>query len=408
MTNNLPSVVILTQQRDQFVWLQGGLEGTAEVVMSQQTDLNDVLKLIDMATASILFVPVRRESWVEDVRIIEGLMAARPTLACVAMSDVLDQDRVLGAMRAGAKDFVTFTSRPSELAGLVRRLGERVPEVIKDPMREGTLVVLASERPVLQSAFNAMHLAAALQKQHPEARVLLVDVGQPFAEAQQLFGLEGQFSFMDTLRNLRRLDQNLVDTAFPRHKTGVRVLSAPTEGIMELLEVTTSEMFLLVGVLRSLFTHVVVNTCGLPTVDMTELLIGNANNLIFSVDQSITSCRAGLDFQSRLQQIGVPVNNPIVLVDHYQPKISPDSKAIARSFGSDQSIELPAAAELRLRAMNLGQLMFELAPQDALSKKYRELAAMVQAAPESRARAGAGAAKPASFLNKLKSSLTGV
>jgi len=408
MTNSLPSVVILTQQRDQFEWLQGGLEGTAEVVMSQQTDLNDVLKLIDMATASILFVPVRRESWIEDVRFIEGLMAARPTLACVALSDVLDQDRVLGAMRAGAKDFVTFTSRPSELAGLVRRLGERVPEVIKDPMREGTLVVLASERPVLQSAFNAMHLAAALQKQHPEARVLLVDVGQPFAEAQQLFGLEGQFSFMDTLRNLRRLDQNLVDTAFPRHKTGVRVLSAPTEGIMELLEVTTSEMFLLVGVLRSLFTHVVVNTCGLPTVDMTELLIGNANNLIFSVDQSITSCRAGLDFQSRLQQIGVPVNNPIVLVDHYQPKISPDSKAIARSFGSEQSIELPAAAELRLRAMNLGQLMFELAPQDALSKKYRELADMVQTPPESKARAAAGAAKPASFLDKLKSSLTGV
>lgn len=405
MNNTLPSVVIVTQERDQFDWLQAALEGTADVVMSQQRDLNDVMQLINMATASIIVVPVRRDGWIEDVQFIEGLVAASPTLACVAVSDALDQERLLGAMRAGAKDFVTFTTRPSELAGLVRRLGERIPEVIENPMRQGTMVVLASERPVLQSAFHALHVAASLQTQNPEARVLLVDIGQPFAEAQLLFGLEGQFSFMDTLRNLRRLDQTLVDTAFSRHKSGVRVLSAPREG-MDMDEVTTSEMFLLVGTLRSLFTHVVVNICGLPTVDMTELLIGNANHIIFVVDQSITSCRSGLDFQSTLKQLGVPIADSILLVDHYLPKISPDSKAIARSFAIERNVELPAAAELRLRAMNIGQLVFELSPQDLLAKKYRELADMIHMPAIAKARA-AQAAKPNGFLDKLKSSLKG-
>lgn len=405
MNNSLPSVVIVTQERDQFDWLQAALEGTADVVMSQQRDLNDVMQLINMATASIIFVPVRRDGWVEDVQFIEGLVAASPTLACVAVSDSLDQERLLGAMRAGAKDFVTFTTRPSELAGLVRRLGERIPEVIENPMRQGTMVVLASERPVLQSAFHALHVAASLQTQNPEARVLLVDIGLPFAEAQLLFGLEGQFSFMDTLRNLRRLDQTLVDTAFSRHKSGVRVLSAPREG-MDMDEVTTSEMFLLVGTLRSLFTHVVVNICGLPTIDMTELLIGNANHIIFVVDQSITSCRSGLDFQSTLKQLGVPIADSILLVDHYLPKISPDSKAIARSFAIERNVELPAAAELRLRAMNIGQLVFELSPQDPLAKKYRELADMIHMPAIAKARA-AQVAKPHGFLDKLKSSLKG-
>lgn len=405
MNTSLPSVVIVTQDRDQFSWLQSALESNADVVMSQQRDLNDVLQLINMATASIIFVPVRRDAWIEDVQFIEGLVAASPTLACVAVSETLDQERLLGAMRAGAKDFVTFTTRPSELAGLVRRLGERVPEVIENPMRQGTMVVMASERPVLQSAFHALHLAASLQTQNPEARVLLVDVGQPFAEAQLLFGLEGQFSFMDTLRNLRRLDQTLVDTAFPRHKSGVRVLSAPREGI-DMDEVTTSEMFLLVGTLRSLFTHVVVNICGLPTVDMTELLIGNANHVIFVVDQSITSCRAGLDFQSNLKQLGVPIADALLLIDHYLPKISPDAKAIARSFAIERHVELPATAEVRLRAMNIGQLIFELAPQEPLAKKYRELADMIHVPAIAKARAKQ-AGSSGGFLDKLKSSLKG-
>lgn len=407
MANNEQSVVLISQQREHFEWLQSSLEGTANVVLCQQSELNDVLQLINLASASIIFVPVGRDSWIHDVQAIEGLMAARPNLACVAISDSLDQDRLLGAMRAGVKDFVTFAARPSELAGLVRRLAERVPvDFDANPMSQGTLVTLASERPVLQSAFHALHLAVSLKKLHPEGKVLLLDLGQPFSEAQQLFGLEGQFSFLDTLRNLRRLDQNLVDTAFPRHKSGVSVLSVPHEGI-NLAEITTSEMFLLVGTLRSLFTHVVVNICGLPTVDMTELLIGNANHVVFVVDQSITSCRAALDFVARLKEIGVPIAAPMVLVDHYQPKISPDSKAIARSFAINDCIELPAVPDLRLRAMNIGQLMFELAPQDLLCKRYREWADLIEHPKGHKAAKAVEVAAPAGLMAKLKSTLTG-
>lgn len=401
MTSSEQTVVLISQDRAQLEWLQTSLEGTASVVPCQQSDLNDVLQLINMAAASIVFAPIQRDSWLQDVQFIEGLMAARPTLACIALSDMLDQDRLLGAMRAGARDFLTFSARPSEVAGLVRRLSERTPAVIDSPMMQGQLVVLASERPVLQSAFHALHLAAALQAQLSDARVLLLDLGQPYAEAQQLFGLEGQFSFMDTLRNLRRLDQNLVETAFPRHRSGVRVLSSPLEGI-PLAEVTTSEMFLLVGTLRSLFTHVLVNICGLPTLDMTELLIGNANQVVFPVDQSITSCRAGLDFLSRLKEMGVPIADPMVLVDHYQPRISPDSQAITRSFGMDRHVDLPAVPDLRLRAMNIGQLLFELAPQDALSKAYREWATLVVPA------AGATASAEQGAMTRIRRFLQGV
>lgn len=369
------SVVLVSAVREESEWLQTALEGTANVVQCQQTDLNDVLQLISLAAASIVFVPIRRESWMNDIQFIEGLVAARPTLACIAVSDLQDQERLLGAMRAGARDFVTFASRGSELSGLVRRLAERAPAIMESPMQQGTMVVLASERPVLQSAFHGLHLAAGIARQVEGAKVLLLDLGQPYSEAQLMYGLEGQFSFQDTLRNLRRLDRNLVETAFPRHASGVSVLSTPQEGL-DFGDITTSEMYLLVGTLRSLFTHVVVNICGLPTLSVTELLIGNANQVVFVVDQSITSCRAGLAFHARLREIGCPVTDPMLLIDHYQARIAPDSAAVARSFGFRQCIELPAEAELRLRAMNIGQLLFELAPNDVLTKRYSEWASV--------------------------------
>lgn len=398
LQEKLPSVVMVTRDREQLNWLTEALDGTAEVVLSQQTELNDVLQLVNMATASIVFIPLTKHTWLEDIRFIEGLVAASPTLACVAVADTIEQDQVLGALRAGAKDFITFAARASEIGGLVRRLAERVPDVIESPMRQGSLVVLASERPVIQAGIHGLHVAASIKKSSPDARVLLVDLGVPLAEAQNIFGLEGQFSFMDALRNLRRLDQILVESAFPLHKSGVRVLSSAPDGL-PIGDISTSEMFLLVGTLRSLFTHVVFNTCGLPTVDMTELLIGNANHVIFCVDQSITSCRSGLDFRAHLKQLSVPIADTIVLVDHYLPKISPDSNAIARSFETTRFIELPASPELRMRAINIGQLIFELAPQDVLAKRYRELAALIDdpAVMKAATKPGAGSA-----LGKLK------
>lgn len=379
MTDSLQTVVLISSLREDHDWLQSSLEGTADVVLCQQRDLDDVLRLLNLAAASIVFVPIRRDQWMDDIQFIEGLMAARPTLACIGVSDAIDQDRLLGAMRAGARDFVTFTTRPSELNGLVRRLIERAPAVIESPMLQGTMVVLASDRPVVQSAFHGLHLASTVATNVAGAKVLLLDLGLPFAEAQSLYGLEGQFNFPDTLRNLRRLDANLVDTAFPRHKSGVSVLSAPLDG-MDLNEFTTSEMFLLVGTLRSLFTHVIVNICGLPAVPVTELLIGNANHVAFVADQSITSCRATLSFFSQLKELGVPITNPMVVIDHYMPKVAPDSKTIARSFGIDSFIELPLEAEQRLRAMNIGQLIFETAPASPLALAYQQWASLVDKA----------------------------
>lgn len=370
------SVVLVSKHRDLAMWLSDSLEGTATVVPCQQTDLNDVLQLLSMSNASILFMPIERDRWQEDVRLVESIMAARPTLAVVVLSDSQDQDRVLASMRAGAKDFLTYGARASDLSGLVRRLAERTPAVVSSPVQQGLMVTMASERPVTDAAFHIVHVAAAIKAAQRDAHVLVIDLGQPYGEAQQIFGLEGQFSFMDALRNLRRLDSSLVETAFPRHKSGVKVLSATADGV-PLMEVTTSEVYLLMGALRSLFTHVLVNVTGLPLLDFTELLIGNANHVLFPIDQSISSCRAGLDLMTRLRELGVPISEPMLLVDHYHPRVSPDLKAISRSFSLDRYLELPSSMELRLRCMNLGQLTYELGPNDPLSKHYRSLAQMI-------------------------------
>src|SRR5690606_3728229 len=132
-------------------------------------------------------------------------------LVVVGVGDGFDTQLVLAAMRAGARDFISYGLRASEVLGLVRRLTRRLPQL---PVRSelGQLWVLYGAQPDVDAAWVTAHLALAAQQQGDAT--LFVDLGLPQGESLDLLAVEAKFSFGDALRNLRRLDSNLIGTAF--------------------------------------------------------------------------------------------------------------------------------------------------------------------------------------------------
>ncbi|RVU09362.1 pilus assembly protein, partial [Methylobacterium oryzihabitans] len=145
--------------------------------------------------------------------LIDGVLEAKPMLAIVALGDGMDNQLVLHAMRAGARDFVAYGSRASEVAGLVRRLGKRMPAVASNPALGG-LTVLFGVQSSADGALLTTHLARVVQESGQQT--LLLDLGLPRGDSLALLGLEASFFFGDALRHLRRLDTALIDSAFTR------------------------------------------------------------------------------------------------------------------------------------------------------------------------------------------------
>lgn len=95
--------------------------------------------------------------------LIEGALEAKPMLAIVALGDGMDNQLVLNAMRAGARDFVAYGSRSSEVAGLVRRLSKRLPAVTPNTQLGG-LTVLYGVQGDGDGALLAGHMALVVQR----------------------------------------------------------------------------------------------------------------------------------------------------------------------------------------------------------------------------------------------------
>ncbi|MDF3932644.1 type 4b pilus Flp biogenesis protein TadZ [Pseudomonas citronellolis] len=371
--------VALTQHPGELEWLQSSLASNGQVISAGSGTLEELLALLDVTGAGVLFISLNKANLVVHSALVEGLVSARPMLSVVAIGDGLDNQLVLAAMRAGARDFITYGARASELSGLVRRLGGRLPSVPVSAARQGELLTLVSARPDADGAFVALHLAMALQTQ-AEHQVLLVDIGQPSGEALAILGMESAFSFADAMRNLRRLDQTLIDSAFTRHESGLRVLSLSDEpGVLERL--TTAELYLLLGNLRSAFSHVLINLTGVPEGELSSQLLQQANRILWLVDQSVPSCKKGLERLRRLRERSQALPRIELLVERYLPAVPPDEQALCRMFGLETFGVLPASAEARLRSKNLGRSLFEIAPRDPLSVKLRAMAEELGALP---------------------------
>ncbi|UXL38105.1 MULTISPECIES: pilus assembly protein [Pseudomonas] len=395
MSQNLSQTFLaLTRNNTDLEWLQGALAPLGQVVGAGSSSLDELLALVDVTFAGLIFVGLDRDKVVAQCALIEGALEAKPMLAIVALGDGMDNQLVLNAMRAGARDFVAYGSRSSEVAGLVRRLSKRLPAVA--PNAElGGLSVLFSAQCNADGALLASHLGLVVQKH--DQKTLFLDLGVPRGDGLALMGLESSFFFGDALRHLRRLDSTLIDSAFTKAAGGLRILAHSDND--EPLELTSAaELYMLLSALRQHFQHIVVNLTGQPDSEALRTFVSHCDTLLWYTDQSVLDCRRNLDVLSLWRAKGMKLEHAGLLVDRYLRGVAPDANALAKSFGFPVLATLPLSPELRINAKNQAATLFDLGPREALSLGLKKLGERLSRRSQLPGQVSSG---PAMWLNRL-------
>ncbi|WP_449430016.1 pilus assembly protein [Pseudomonas putida] len=359
----------ITRNEEDLHWLQGALAPLGQVIGASGGSLDELLALVDVTFSNLVFIGLDREQLVNQGALIEGVLEAKPMLAIVALGDGMDNQLVLHAMRAGARDFVAYGSRASEVAGLVRRLGKRLPTVVNNPSLGGLSVLYGAQRGA-DGALLTTHLARVVQESGQ--RTLLLDLGLPRGDSLALLGLEASFFFGDALRHLRRLDATLIDSAFARDSGGLRILTYAVNDD-PLKNTSAAELYMLLSALRQHFQHIVVNLTGQADSEALRTIISHCDKLILYTDQNILDCRRNLEVLEQWRDRGINLEHASLLVDRYLRHVAPDAEALAKRYGLALLAAMPYSPEVRLNAKNQGLSLFELAPREGLTQALRGL-----------------------------------
>jgi pilus assembly protein CpaE len=198
---------------------------------------------------------------------------------------------IVGAMRAGAREFI---ERPTTTTDLLEAF-VRLTAAQRKVNREGTsgkVFVVVNAKGGSGATTVAVNLALALQSAH--GNTALVDLA-PLGHTQLHMNLKPLFNVTDAIRNLHRLDSSLLESFMTRHNDGLQLLAGPNVPVA--VEPSTAEFARLFDMLMGQFRYVVVDAS--TRIDPTTRLVCSLSQTVLMV---VNADVASLWSAARVQQ----------------------------------------------------------------------------------------------------------
>lgn len=284
---------------------------------------------------------------------------------------------LLAAVRSGVRDFIDIDNTTAQMLEVFERVGslpasaKPVIAPVAEAKPSGRLVVLLGVRAGIGTSTLATHLGALLAGQDPASRehnqhigqLLLLDLGQPSADAALYLGMESHFSYGEALSNVDRLDRTFAATAFAHHSSGLSLLGNASGTLLKKHEPNA-----LLERLRSVFPTTLCDAGGLPIQLLPTSLLHNATDIWLVADQAIGSLVSLDQTMRELEQRGQRDARLKLIVNRFDANGGLSDVQIAQRFSLPLLATLPDRTRVLRSNAGLGHLLIESAPRDPYLK----------------------------------------
>jgi len=280
---NMPelSVVIVAADNEQRAVLQVLVDGTsvarvAHSCASFPIAANDpVLRRVQSANSDVVLVDIPSDNPSLALRAIELVHQEVRGPAVFAIGSLSQPQVIVGAMRAGAREFIERPTTTTDLLEAFVRITAAQRKAGKQESR-GKIFTVVNAKGGSGATTIAVNLALALQSAH--GGVALVDIA-PLGHAALHLNLKPVFVVADAIRNLHRLDSSLLDSFMTRHDSGLQLLAGPNQPVA--VEPSTAEFARLFDLLAGHFRYVVIDTS--TRLDAATRLVTNLSQSVLMV-----------------------------------------------------------------------------------------------------------------------------
>ncbi len=165
------------------------------------------------------------EKAAESAEVLHQTLAGKVASIAIAASE--DSELVLRAMRAGCGEFLTRPFDLAQFTAAIERLQARFAAPPESQANSGNVISFFGVKGGVGTTTLAVYLATFLARQHRK-KVLLVDHHHQLGHVCLYLGLkENPYYFDELLRNVDRLDPELLAGFLTRHPSGLDLLPSP-------------------------------------------------------------------------------------------------------------------------------------------------------------------------------------
>lgn len=218
------------------------------------------------------------EQAIETANYIQEMYSGRAAL--IACSSTGNHELLLRSMRAGCNDFIGGTFDHEAFATTLDRINQLWTTRANRNSIRGSVLTFFGSKGGVGTTTLAVHVATYLVQCHKK-RTLLIDNHPQLGHACVYLGIDGsRYNFHELVRNLSRLDSELLRGYIATHSSGLEILSSPD--ICANQKATDPEqMAQTLDFLRGEYDYVIVDCPA--TLDENSLAVIDASNQVYVI-----------------------------------------------------------------------------------------------------------------------------
>lgn len=260
--------------------------------------VQDLLHAVHDQDIRALFIQVTTESAERDMDIVVQLRRTHPEIDIYLILAKKDPDLLLQGLRLGVRDCIVPASGESSpfLQAVQRSLQRRDRATGCNGFVYGCYSLKGGQGVTTVS----VNLADQIQ-QLTGGRVLLLDLNLYLGDMRTLLSLSSEFSPFDLIRDLSRMDENLLFSSLFHHPCGFHVLPAAVE-ISDAEQVHREQVAGMLQLLKRYFTHIVLD---LPhdLSERTLAAIEETDRVVMLVEPGLVSVKSAQKVLTFFQEL---------------------------------------------------------------------------------------------------------
>jgi len=210
----------------------------------------------------------------------KNVCTAMPETAVFLVDKKKDSDILLEGLRMGVSDFILFPGNQKEMCQVVSKALGRT----EAGGRAGDITAVFSMKGGQGVTSIAINLADQINALTGD-KVLLLDLNLYMGDVSVFLDLPSAYTPFEMVKDLERMDKNLLFSSLTRHPRGFYILTAPDE-VSDAEQISSDDIARLLQVLRRYLDHIIIdmphnfNERNMAAIDA-------ADNLLLIVQQSM-------------------------------------------------------------------------------------------------------------------------
>lgn len=311
----------------------------------------------------------------EAAALADRYRVTRPRVGVVLVRPIVDQDVLATALRSGMREVVTPTDADGireavARAGVVAQALDAGTGRAGDPARTGSVLTVFATKGGVGKSVVAVNVATALADLG--RRTCLVDLDLADGDVAVLLRATPQHTLADLDGLGDELDATGVGALLAQHGPNLSVLAAPPRpGV----PVPAERIASVLGLLRTMFEHVVIDTSGnfddvgLAALDASDVLV-----LVGTLDvPSLKSLKLAV---ATLDLLNLPRERWRLVLNRVDSKVGLSVSEFQETLGLQPEVTIGSSRDL-LAAVNRGEQIVRSQPRHRASKALRAFAEVI-------------------------------